>query len=73
MKREIRTSKDGDTTETITMQMDMHDKNKALEQLAKILGLYSDGDVHNGDIIYVEAPLTDGWKGKQQAETRPQG
>ncbi len=51
---------------TVNMRVEMKDSLKAAEQLAKIFGLYSDGDVHTGDVYYVNAPGTEEWDGRTE-------
>ncbi len=43
------------------VEVKMHDKLKALNMLAKILGMYSKKEEQQRNIIYVEAPGTRAW------------
>lgn len=58
----------GDTMTTVVVEVEMYDKYRALETLAKITGLFRDSNVHNGDIIYVEAEGTHLWDGGDHSE-----
>ncbi len=69
--KSISLNKRGRETEqgdAIDVKVEFYDKLRALDILAKILGLYSDKNDQSGNIIYVNAPGTEEWDGREPVD-----
>jgi hypothetical protein len=69
--KSISLNKRGRETElgdAIDVKVEFYDKLRALDILAKIMGLYSDKNDQSGNVIYVNAPGTEEWDGREPVD-----